>query len=62
MKRTFSFLAGLTLLFTLALACTDDVDTQPVPDLQEILDQEGIDDIRYGNGNGNDTIRGNGGK
>jgi len=46
--------AGFCLCVLLA-SCAEDAETMPDMDLQEVLDQEGIDDIRYGNGDDRDS-------
>lgn len=55
-KRVKMVFAGLCLCVML-VSCTDDVDTTPVPDMQEILNDDGIQDIRYSNGSSRDTLK-----
>lgn len=54
-KRIKVVLAGLCLCLFM-LGCAEDTDLMPKPDMQEILDHEGIDDIKY-RGNNDDTTK-----
>ena len=54
-KRVKMIFAGLCLC-VLLVGCAEDRDVIPVPDMQEILDHEGIDDIKY-RGNNDDTTK-----
>ena len=53
-KRIKMIFASLCLGLML-MACTEERDMMPDLDLQEILDHQGIDDIRYGNGDDRDS-------
>ena len=58
-KRGKMIFAGLCLC-VLLVGCAEDRDVIPVPDMQEILDDKGIEDIRY-NSNDGDTSQMGGG-
>lgn len=53
-KRVKMVLASL-FFCALMVGCAEDRDTMPVPDMQEIIGNGGIEDLRYKGGNKDTT-------
>jgi hypothetical protein len=53
-KRVKMVFAGLCLC-VLMVGCAEDRDTMPVPDMQEMIGDGGIEDYKNGHGDSSDT-------